>query len=133
MKKRYLYAAWAALYIVCAGLSFIPEPAGAVRVCLTAVSALFFLPPVWLLWRACREQDRSVLQLLRNLSLGSLGLTLAAMVLNIIFVTGSRMLGNFLHAVLAIVSVPMIAGGYWIASLFAWAVILAASVSALRR
>ena len=31
MKKKSLFALWGGLFLLCAGLGFIPEPAGAVR------------------------------------------------------------------------------------------------------
>ena len=48
MKKKSLFALWGGLFLLCAGLGFIPEPAGAVRWVLTGGSILFFLPPAML-------------------------------------------------------------------------------------
>ena len=49
MKKSTLLLIWGILYIICAGLGFIPEPQGMVRAMLFLVSLLFFLPPAVLL------------------------------------------------------------------------------------
>ena len=46
MKSQFLYALWGALFILCAGLGFIPEPARVLRVLLTGLSILFFLPSI---------------------------------------------------------------------------------------
>ena len=51
MKKSTLLLIWGILYIICAGLGFIPEPQGMVRAMLFLVSLLFFLPPAVLLYR----------------------------------------------------------------------------------
>ena len=52
MKKSSLMAVWGIFYIICAGLGFIPEPEGAVRIFLTVISVLFFVPPAILLYDA---------------------------------------------------------------------------------
>ena len=45
MKNKSLLAIWGIFYIICAGLGFIPEPEGTVRIFLTVISILFFVPP----------------------------------------------------------------------------------------
>lgn len=133
MKKRYLYALWAGLFILCAGCGFIPEPAGGLKVLLTVFSLVFFLPPGLLLHKADREKDPDTLKLIRNLSALSLLVTLAVLVLNFLWALGGEALGNVLHYVLVIVSAPMVCSGYWALSLFLWACLLMASMSLLRR
>ena len=118
MKKSYLFALWAVLFIICAGLGFIPEPAGAVRVLLTLAALVFFLPPAVLLYRASKEEDRNTLRLIRNLSAASLGVTLTMLVANVLSALGSTLLGNILYGILVIVSAPMVCGGGWALSLF---------------
>ena len=102
MKKNMLYTLWAAAFAVCAALGF-------------------FLPPALLLFTAKKTGDSKTLGILRTVSLTSLGLTLALLVLNILFAAGSRALGNFLHGLLAVVSAPMMALGNWAVSMFLWA------------
>lgn len=133
MKKRYLFALWAGLFILCAGCGFIPKPAGGLKVLLTVFSLVFFLPPALLLHKADREQDRDTLKLVRNLSALSLLVTLAVLVLNFLWVMGGETLGNVLHYMLVIVSTPMVCSGYWALSLFLWACLLMVSMSLLRR
>ena len=124
MKYRFLYALWGALFILCAGLGFIPEPAGALKVLLTGVSLLFFLPPAVLVWQSRREKNRAVLALVRNLSIASLSLSALLIIANFLTAFRSELLGNILHGVLVVVSSPMICSGHWAMSLFFWACLL---------
>ena len=124
MNKKTLFVLWGAFFILCAGLGFIPAPAGAVKGLMTALSALFFLPPALLLWQA----DRNIALLIRNLSLLSLGVTLVTLILNFVLAVSSEFLGTVLHYILVIVSAPMICSGYWVLSLFLWACLLMVSL-----
>ena len=128
MKNRYLYALWGALFILCAGMGFIPEPAGAVKILLTALSILFFLPPAVLVWRGRQQKDRAALSLVRNLSIASLSLSVLLIIASFLTVFRSRLLGDILHGVLVVVSSPMICSGHWAMSLFFWACLLIASL-----
>lgn len=128
MDKKVLFALWGGLFIVCAGLGFIPEPEGAIRVMLTIVSLLFFLPPLRLL----RSGDRNTVKLVRNLSALSLGATLAALILNFLCAFGPAFLGDVMHFILVILSAPMIASGYWVLSLFLWSCLLLMAVKKLK-
>ena len=128
MKNRILYVLWGALFILCAALGFIPEPADAGRLLLTLASLLFFLPPAMLIRSARKTGSRSQLALMRNLSALSLGLTAVLLILNFLTAFRSETLGNILHAVLVIVSSPMICSGHWALILFLWASLLIASL-----
>ena len=133
MKQSVLYALWGGLFIICAGLGFIPEPTGFLRFFMTALSLAFFLPPAVLVYRSNNSGDRHTLALIRNLSLASLGLTLLSLVLNVVCAMGSELLGNTLHGVLVIVSSPMVCSGYWALSLFLWACLLMVTLKLLRK
>ena len=128
MKNKTLFTLWGGLFIVCALLGFIPEPVGASRVLLTAVSILFFLPPAAVLYRAKQEGDDRNRQLIRNLSALSLGLTLGLLILNFLVAFGAEAAGTMLYVMLVIVSSPMVCSGYWALSLFFWACLLMASL-----
>ena len=52
MNKKLLYMLWAGLFVLCAGLGFIPEPEGPFKIALSIISLVFFVPPAWLLYRA---------------------------------------------------------------------------------
>ena len=112
MKNRFLFALWGALFILCAGLGFIPEPSGAVRFLLTAVSVLFFLPPAVLVWRGRKTHDRALLALMRNLSIASLSLSVLLIIANFLTAFRSELLGDILHGILVVVSSPMICSGH---------------------
>ena len=127
MKSQFLYALWGTLFILCAGLGFIPEPAGVLRVLLTGLSILFFLPPAVLVWKGRREKDRMALSLVRNLSIASLSLSVLLIIANFLTVFRSELLGDILHGVLVVVSSPMICSGHWAMSLFFWACLLISS------
>ena len=66
MTQKILFALWGCLFILCAGLGFIPEPEGALRLLLTAVSLAFFLPPVLILQDAEKKQDTAAVKLIRK-------------------------------------------------------------------
>ena len=128
MKNQYLFALWGALFILCAGLGFIPEPAGALRILLTGLSVLFFLPPAVLVWKGRRERNRRQLALVRDLSIVSLSLSVLLLIANFLSAFHSELLGNILHGVLVVVSSPMIGSGHWALSLFLWACLLIGSL-----
>ena len=128
MKNRFLYALWGALFILCAGLGFIPESDGALTLLRTGLSILFFLPPALLIWKARQERNRAALLLVRNLSIVSLSLSVALIIANFLTVFRSQLLGDILHGILVVVSSPMICSGHWAMSLFLWACLLIASL-----
>ena len=128
MKKSSLMAVWGIFYIICAGLGFIPEPEGAVRIFLTAISVLFFVPPAILLFDAFSAGDEKTIQLIRLLSALSLALTLVLLTANFLAALGASWLGTLLHILLVIGSAPMLCSNYWVLSLFLWAVLLIASM-----
>ena len=128
MSKKLLFALWGGLFILCAGLGFIPGfsqnvSAGAQAV-LTVLAVAFFAPPAYLIYGAKKEKDARTLKLVRGISLLSLGLTLLALVLNVLSAMGTVTMGNVLFAVLS---------GYWALSLFLWACLLIVSHSLLRK
>ena len=129
MNKKLLYVLWAGLFVLCAGLGFIPEPEGPFKIALSIISLVFFVPPAWLLYRG----DMSDAKLVCNLSALSLGLTLILLILNFLTALQSDFLGQVLHYTLVIVSSPMICSGHWAMSLFLWACLLIASRKQTRR
>ena len=128
MKNKTLYILWAVLFGLCAGLGFFREVVTGGQWRMTALSVLFFAPPGALLWRARKKKDEHTRLLIRDLSGASLGLTLVLLVANLMAALGSEWLGNFLDALLTVLSAPMKASGYWALSLFLWAVLFIASL-----
>lgn len=128
MNKTSYYTTWAGISILCAGLSFIPEPAGFLKFLMIALSLAFFIPPAMLLYRAKKERDVFTVKLIRNLSLASLVLTAAVLIVSVLSFLAPEWVGNFLHILLILVSVPMVCGQYWVLSLFCWACLLMVSL-----
>lgn len=129
MKKSTLITLWGVLYIICAGLGFIPEPTGAVKTMLFLLSLVFFVPPALLLYRAKKDHDGKGRKFVRRVSLISLGCTLAALIGSILSaLTATNNMGDVMHIVLGLVSAPMYCSNYWALSLFLWAAVLMASL-----
>lgn len=133
MNKKMLFALWGGLFVLCAGLGFLPEATGFLKALLTSLAICFFVPPFWLLKLSTDGKDRHSLALIRNLAALSLAVTVAALVANFLSVLGSERLGNIVHYVLVIVSAPMVCGQYWALSLFLWAYLMIACHNALRK
>lgn len=125
MNHKILFPLWGILFILCAGLGFLPESNG----WMTALSVLFFLPPAGLLY----QKERNTVLLVRNLSILSLGLTVVVLSLNFALAVSSETLGNILHSILIIVSAPMVCSGCWVLSLFLWACLLITSHQQLKK
>ena len=142
MSKKMWFLLWGGLFVLCAALGFLPEPVCAptedggvcwLRVVMTILSVVFFLPPAVLLHKAGKEKNVPIQQLIRNLSALSLGLTLVMLILNFWSALGPEILGSVLHYVLVVVSTPMICSGQWALSLFLWACLLMVSLRQLCR
>lgn len=127
MTKSTWFALWGVLFILCAGLGFIPTSSGVLRFFMILLSVCFFVPPGVLLYQADREGDRQTAVLIRNLSAASLGLTVVILTANFLSLMAPEAVGNVLYAMLVIVSSPMVCGQYWVLSLFLWACLLSAS------
>ena len=130
MKNKTLYILWAVLFALCAVLGFFREVVTGGQWLMTALSVLFFAPSGALLWRARKRKDEHTRLLIRDLSGASLGVTLVLLVANLMAALGSEWLGNFLDALLTVLSAPMKASGYWALSLFLWAFLF---IAALKR
>ena len=130
MKKlsyKTLYIVWAGMFALTVVLGFlIPEERSvAVRIAMTAVMGLFFVPPWLILARARVEGNRHHIRLLRWLSIGSLVLTVVLLVLNLSSATQSEAMGIALNAALTVVSAPMMCANTFAAPLFLWGCLLA--------
>ena len=124
MSRRTVYTLWGSLFVLCAGLGFAQPVEGVLKIVLSMLSLLFFLPPAFLL----RKGTHHDALLIRKHSALSLGLTLALLVISLLTAFQSETLGSVLHGVLTIVSSPMICSGYWVVSLFLWACLLMGSL-----
>ena len=129
MTKNTLFALWGGLFLLCAGLGFLPEP----NLLTTLAALLSFVPPAILLYHAQKEADIHTLKLVRNLAALSLGLTALLLVLNFMTALSSEALGTAVHYILVVVSSPMVCSGNWAVSMFLWACLLMVSLSLLKK
>ena len=135
MNQKKLLALWAAMFIFCAGLGFIPLPVGVLKVFMIAAAVAFFIPPALLIRSAVNRKRpyRDMLLLIRNLSLFSLIATTVVLLLNFLSVTWPQFVGDGLYGLLVVISTPMICGQYWLISLFLWACLLMVCLKYLRK
>lgn len=133
MTQTQLYRCWGGMFILCAGLGFIPQPDGGVKGLLILAALVFFVPGAVLLYRAQKANDAKTLRQIRNIAALSLGVTFLVLIINFLSVQLSDAAGQVLYWLLIIVSTPMICAQYWVMGLFLWACLLTASISALRK
>lgn len=123
MNQKNLYAIWGVSYVLCCALGFLPLKS----VVLNVISVLFFLPGVLLLIDAYKQQSKKALLCLRLVCLGSLVLTLTLLAASFASAQNSIAVGNVLHYILGIVSVPMYCSSIWALPMFLWACLFVAS------
>ena len=133
MSKKFLYTLWGALFILCAGLGFIPAPAGFLKFLMVVLSMAFFAVPACLVKQLEKEKNRMHLTVIRNLALTSLVLTVALIMANFFSLMAPEGLGNALYVLLVIVSAPMVCSQYWVLSLFGWACLMLWTRSLLKK
>ena len=132
MKENKLYLIWGALFIVCAGFGFILRPGNAMTALMVMLSAAFFVPPSVLLYTDWKHGRKGNIRRVRNLAIASLGLTMTAIIANVLSVYASRTVGNILHGFWVIASTPMVCSRFGIVSVFAWACLLMTSLKLLK-
>ena len=133
MNVRRLYGIWLIMFIICACLGFLPAPAGAAGVLCIILAVAFFVPPVWIVYRSWKDQDRKNIRLVRNLAMGSLMATIVILIGNFFTLAAPEWVGDALYAVLVIVSAPMVCGQIWIISLLLWAALMWSCILLLGR
>ena len=124
MNRTSFYTVWAGFFILCAGLGFIPEPAGFLKFLMIALTLGFFAVPAWFLLWLDKRCDKLHIRILRNLAAASLGLTLVLILVNFMAFMAPESVGTLLHILLIVVSAPMVCGQYWVLSLFLWACLM---------
>ena len=127
MNKKLLLTLWGVLFVICAGMGFVPQPGVALKILMVMLSLSFFALGGWILWQAGQKKDPATIGLIRNLSLASLVLTFVMLLANFLSVFTSEWLGNVLHDMLIVVSSPMFCAPSWAFSLFLWACLMVAS------
>ena len=133
MNKKLSFTLWGVLFAICAGLGFVPQPEGALKVLMVILSLGFFGLGGWILWQAGQGKDAAAVALIRNLSLASLLLTFVMLIANFLSVFASQWLGNLLHYMLIVVSSPMLCAPNWAVSLFLWACLMVVSHRMLKK
>ena len=129
---KLLWCLWAASYVICTICGFIPAADGIYGIFIL-LSLGFFVPPALLIFSGVQNKNRKILQIIRNLSLISLGLTLVTIVLNFVSIQASDAWGLVLYWVLILVSTPMICSQVWFIGLFGWAMLLMTCLNYLKR
>lgn len=127
------YTLWAGMFILTAGLSFIPQPGGFLKFCLVLVSLGFFVPPACLLKDAEKRGDSMNIRIVRNLAFTSLVLTVVLVIGNFLTLRASEALGNVMYVLLCIATAPMVCSQYWALSLFGWACLMIWGHSLLKK
>lgn len=129
MNRKALYIVWGGLFIVCALLGFIHEPTGILKALMVLLALGHFVPGCILTVKGGMQD----LRLVRNLSIGSLVVTLVFLIANFLSYASSETVGNVLYGFLIVVSSPMVCSQYWAFSLFLWACLMIGSISKLRK
>lgn len=132
MNKTSYFALWGGLFVICAGMGFVPSPEGGLKWLMVGLSVAFFVPPGMLLRSAVNGGDTDTVKLIRNLCLMSLSATVAVMCLNFLSYQWPDAVGNALYGLLIVISCPMICAQYGFLSLFLWACLLMVSLRYLR-
>lgn len=133
MKYKYLYIMWAGMYLLCAGLGFLSPAQGLVFWLLFFIGMLFFVPPVWILTKALREQNRRQVKALLTVSAAWLGLTLVLLIVNFLSVASPEAVGTAMYYFLTVLSSPMICSQIWLAPMFCFGCLLTASWQYLQK
>lgn len=132
-RNKRLYLSWGILFIVTAGLGFIPESQGLGKALLFLLGIGFFVPGALLLYYAAKQKNIAVARCVRNVSMISLGSTFLLLVANFCSVFLPEAAGDSLYVLLTIVSAPMACCQLWALSLFLWACLLMTSLTLLRK
>lgn len=128
MSYKSLYRAWAVLFAVTAALGFIPEPEGWLDIGMKILTAAFFVPGFWIVYKAKKEGSVRQRKLVRGLCLCAIGAAAVLLPLNLMSAGWSDRVGTALHAMLTVACAPMVCGGGYLLSLFLWGCLLMDSI-----
>ena len=132
-KTKNLWIFWGIAYLICTVCGFFTVAPGLVYWLFILLSIGFFVPPGLLIYDAVQKENRKRLRLIRNLSLISLGLTMAAILLNFLSFGASKEWGLVLYWLLILVSTPMACSQVWVLGMFGWACLLMVCLKYLRK
>ena len=128
VRYQTLYLCWAGLFVLTGVLGLVfPDSSGLGRAALLGLSVAFFLPPWMILLKARQEENLHHRRLIRLLSAAALLAATVLLCVSILSANGSDGLNTALHAVVSIVTAPMICSNYYVVPLFLWATLLVGS------
>lgn len=122
-----LWISWAAAYVICTIGGLIPTAEGsAFGLVLMLLGMAFFIPPALLIRYVLKKKRTTPLIYVRNISIISLALTLAMILLNLATYNAPDGLQLVCRWLLALVYAPMgcLPEQIWYLSLFGWACVL---------
>lgn len=128
MKEKILYLIWGCLYILCVGLGTVQEAQGLMKLSLTVIGVIFFVPGGILLYDALSSGNRKGVLRIRWISIASLTLTMAGLAGFLASgASGSEGTVNLAYEILMLVSSPMACSQFWLLSIFLWGCLLSAT------
>ena len=133
MKYKYLYILWAGMYLLCAGLGFLPNPEGAAYWLLFGIGMMFFVPPGVILCQAIRSEDKKQVKAVMRISISWLSVMLVMLVVNFLSISATEAVGTAMYYLLVVMASPMVCSQIWVAPMFAFGCLLTASVQYLRK
>ncbi len=123
-RNQKLALIWGGMYILCVVLGFVQTQNGLLQALFALLSIGFFIPGGILLYEAVERKNRALVKRIRILCLTSLLLTVLVLIGNVLTLPAAEAVGNRMHALLVVVSAPMMCSQFWAISLFLWACLL---------
>ncbi len=123
-RNQKLALIWGGMYILCAALGFVQTKNGLLQALFALLAIGFFIPGGILLYEAVEQKNRALVKRIRILCTASLLLTMLVLIGNVLTLPAAEAVGNRMHALLVVVSAPMMCSQFWAISLFLWACLL---------
>ena len=124
MKTKNYWLWWLYLYILCAVLSFLPQPTGLLWWVFLLLGLAFFVPGIVLVYRADVRNRLQVVKTVRKLSIAALIVDVFLICINIASALLPQVWGLVLQWILNIVASPMGCGQSPALTLFGWAFLM---------
>lgn len=133
MKFKNVWLSWLYLFVLCAVLGFIPQATGFFKVLFVLIAVGFFVPGFVLLVKADHRDDVRTIGLVRNIAIVALIVTTILIMLNFMSATMSKAWGDVLYVMLVVFASPLVAGQYWVLTLFGWACLMIYGITLLKK
>ncbi len=124
MKTKHYWLCWLYLYILCAVLSFLPEPEGFWWWLMLVIGLLFFAPGIALVYQADVRDRLQVVNTVKKVSIIALAVDVFLICINIASTLLPDAWGLVLQWMLNIFASPMGCGQNPALTMFGWAFIL---------